>query len=115
MNEFDLSFAIHGRTVGPANPCYIVAEAGSNHNRDLGIARELIDVAADAGADAVKFQTYSGAKHSSKAPRFSSMADQRSPHEMIDAIALPREWQEELMLRAITQSFPLLITRIPQV
>ena len=38
----------------------MIAEAGSNHNRDLGIAKQLIDVAAEAGADAVKFQTYSG-------------------------------------------------------
>ena len=43
-----------------ARPCYVIAEAGANHNRDLGIARKLIDVAAEAGADAVKFQTYSG-------------------------------------------------------
>lgn len=101
MTSFDSSFEIQGRAVGPGNPCYIVAEAGSNHNRDLGIARELIDVAADAGADAVKFQTYTGANlYSSKTPRFSYMEDQHSPSEMIDAIALPREWQEELMSHA---------------
>jgi N-acetylneuraminate synthase len=35
---------------------FVVAEIGINHNGDLGIARQLIDVAADAGADAVKFQ-----------------------------------------------------------
>ena len=35
---------------------FIIAEIGINHNGDLGIAKELIDVAADAGADAVKFQ-----------------------------------------------------------
>ena len=46
--------------MGGGAPAYVIAEAGANHNRDLGIARELIDVAADAGADAVKFQTYSG-------------------------------------------------------
>ena len=34
----------------------VIAEIGINHNGDLGIAKELIDVAADAGADAVKFQ-----------------------------------------------------------
>lgn len=101
MTSFDPSFEIQGRRLGPGHPCYIVAEAGSNHNRDLGIARELIDVAADAGADAVKFQTYTGAGlYSSKAPRFSSMRDERSPRELIDAIALPRQWQEELMAHA---------------
>lgn len=98
MSSFDPIFEIHGRPVGPGHPCYVIAEAGSNHNRDLGIARELIDVAADAGADAVKFQTYTGADlYSSKAPRFSNMPDERSPSELIEAIALPREWQEELL------------------
>ena len=37
---------------------YIIAEAGVNHNGSLDLARQLIDVAADAGADAVKFQTF---------------------------------------------------------
>lgn len=101
MNSFDSSFEIHGRAVGPGSPCYIIAEAGANHNRDLGIARELIDVAADAGADAVKFQTYTGADlYSSKTPRFSYIKDDRPPRELINAIALPREWQEELMSHA---------------
>ena len=37
-------------------PIFIIAEVGINHNGDLGIAKELIDVAVDAGANAVKFQ-----------------------------------------------------------
>lgn len=46
------------RLVGPGHPCYLVAEIGINHNGDLGLAREMIDAAADCGADAVKFQNY---------------------------------------------------------
>lgn len=42
--------------VGDGAPCYIVGEIGINHNGDLGIARRLIDVAAIAGANAVKLQ-----------------------------------------------------------
>ncbi|NKB20019.1 MAG: N-acetylneuraminate synthase [Alphaproteobacteria bacterium] len=38
--------------------CFVIAEAGVNHNGNLDIARRLIDAAADAGADAVKFQTF---------------------------------------------------------
>jgi len=111
VNSFDPSFKIHGRTVGPGVPCYIVAEAGANHNRDLGIARELIDVATDAGADAVKFQTYTGANlYSSKTPRFSHMKDERSPRDLIDAIALPREWQEELMSHATSRGIQFFST-----
>lgn len=47
---------LHGRLVGPGQPCYIVAEIGINHNGDLEIAKQLIDVAKAAGCDAVKFQ-----------------------------------------------------------
>ena len=46
------------RAIGGGAPCYIIAEAGVNHNGDLAMAHRLIDVAADAGADAVKFQTF---------------------------------------------------------
>ena len=37
---------------------YVIAEAGVNHNGDVALARELVDVAAEAGADVVKFQTF---------------------------------------------------------
>src|SRR5258706_9492555 len=42
--------------VGDGYPCYIVAEIGINHNGDVDIARKLIDVALEAGCNAVKFQ-----------------------------------------------------------
>lgn len=44
--------------IGPGNPCVIIAEAGVNHNGDIKLAHKLIDVAAEAGADAVKFQSF---------------------------------------------------------
>lgn len=46
------------RPVGGGNPCFVVAEVGVNHNGDLGLARELIEASAEAGADAVKFQSF---------------------------------------------------------
>jgi len=49
---------IAGRKVGPGHPSFIIAEAGVNHNGDIGLAKQLIDAAVDAGADAVKFQTF---------------------------------------------------------
>ncbi len=48
------------------DPVYIIAEAGVNHNGDIDIAKKLIDVACDAGADAVKFQTFKSKKLVSK-------------------------------------------------
>jgi N,N'-diacetyllegionaminate synthase len=51
--------SVNGRKIGAGEPCYVLAEAGVNHNGDLGLAHKLVDTAADAGADAVKFQTFS--------------------------------------------------------
>jgi len=44
--------------IGQGHPCFVIAEAGINHNGDLSIASELVDAAAEAGADAIKFQTH---------------------------------------------------------
>ena len=69
--SFARSFEIAGRRVDPRAALRRRRGGRANHNRDLSIAKELIDVAADAGADAVKFQVYSGKKlYSSKTPRF---------------------------------------------
>ena len=46
------------RRIGAGYPCLIIAEAGVNHNGDIQLAKRLVDVAAEAGADAVKFQTF---------------------------------------------------------
>ncbi len=84
------------REVGSGHPCYVIAEAGANHNRDLDTARRLIDVAAEAGADAVKFQTYSGRTlYSTKTPRFDYLGElgAKPAHELLEDLALPREWQ----------------------
>jgi len=53
------AFAVSGRTIGSGEPVFVVAEAGVNHNGDAALARRLVDAAADCGADAVKFQTFS--------------------------------------------------------
>jgi N-acetylneuraminate synthase/N,N'-diacetyllegionaminate synthase len=50
--------ALAGRQIGPDFPCFVIAEAGVNHNGEVKLAHRLIDAAADAGVDAVKFQTF---------------------------------------------------------
>lgn len=46
------------RLIGAGQPCFVIAEAGVNHNGDVKLARRLVDAAAAAAADAVKFQTF---------------------------------------------------------
>jgi N-acetylneuraminate synthase/N,N'-diacetyllegionaminate synthase len=46
------------RLVGEGQPCFLAAEAGINHNGEMNLAHRLIDAAAEAGADAVKFQNF---------------------------------------------------------
>lgn len=51
-----MTVSIGSRVIGGGRPAYVIAEIGLNHNGDVDIAKRLIDVAAKAGADAVKFQ-----------------------------------------------------------
>ena len=53
---------INSRKISASEPAFVVAEAACNHMCDLGLARKMIDRAADAGVDAIKFQTYKAEK-----------------------------------------------------
>lgn len=64
-------FEIGGRRVGPGEPCYVIAEAGVNHNCDMALGRRLVDEAVAAGADAIKFQNYEASRIATRvAPRY---------------------------------------------
>lgn len=72
----------------------IIAEAGSNHNRNFDQAIALINVAKESGADIVKFQTYSSESlYSKNTPNF---ANYQNINKLIKDIELPREWQKDL-------------------
>ena len=101
MDLFKLAenFEIGTNKIGKGAPCYIIAEAGSNHNRDLKLAFQLIDVAVAASADAVKFQTFSAETIASDANIPLSRIDfagAKSLFELYRGLELPREWQREL-------------------
>jgi len=65
-------FKIANKKIGKQNPCFIIAEAGVNHNGQLDLAYKLVDIAKEAGVDAVKFQTY---KTKDLVTQTASMAD----------------------------------------
>jgi len=56
--KFNKRISIDGKYIVPGSKTFVIAEAGVNHGGDMNIAKKLIDLAADAGADAVKFQTF---------------------------------------------------------
>lgn len=60
LPNFPDRISIGGRSIGDCERCYVIAEAGSNHDRNLEQALALVDAAASAGCDAVKFQTFEG-------------------------------------------------------
>jgi N-acetylneuraminate synthase/N,N'-diacetyllegionaminate synthase len=87
---------IGDKIVGHDEPCFIIAEAGSNHNGKLEQAKKLIDVAVAAKADAVKFQIYKAESlYSRYTPEFSYLKGQ-NVYELIKDIETPREWLKEL-------------------
>jgi len=80
----------------------VIAEAGVNHNGDLKLAHQLIDVAADAGADLVKFQTFSADRLvtslASKADYQVETTDAgESQHAMLRRLELTRDMHEALI------------------
>jgi len=57
-----MEIKIKNRIINKKEPCFIIAEAGVNHNGDINLAKKLIDEAKKAGVDAVKFQTFQAEK-----------------------------------------------------
>lgn len=95
----------NGRRIGTGHPCYIIAEAGSNWRmgapkRDLAMARALIDVAKDAGCDAVKFQTYrSNTVYVANAGESDYLVEsgiKESINDIFDDLSMPYELLEKL-------------------
>jgi N-acetylneuraminate synthase len=88
---------IGNRPVGPDEPTFVIAEAGSNHNGDFELAKELIDVAAGAGADAVKFQTFRAEDmYIKESGEVEYLDDDRSIYDIIESMEMPYEWIPEL-------------------
>ena len=99
------AFAIAGRAIGPGQPPFVIAELSGNHNGRLERALALIDAAADAGADAVKLQTYTADTITldHDGPGFlieSGLWAGRTLHDLYSEAFTPFEWHEALFERA---------------
>jgi pseudaminic acid synthase len=107
---------IHGRAIGPGYPCFIIAEAASNHDRDLGKAKALIDAAVEAHADAVKFQVFSAetiaanTRHPIAILNDQFKAHGRTLQELYKNAELPREWTAILAAYARERQITFLST-----
>ncbi len=89
------------KLVGDGEPCFIIAEAGVNHNGDIERAKQLVDTALKANADAVKFQTFKTekmvTKYAEKAEYQSeTTAKDESQYEMIKRLELTDNEFKEL-------------------
>jgi N,N'-diacetyllegionaminate synthase len=83
------SITVAGRAIGPTAPCFIIAEAGVNHDGWLDRAHRLVSAAADAGADAVKFQMFSANR----------LATAEAPQAAYQEARVGRESQRDMLRR----------------
>lgn len=100
--KMEKEIRIGNKYIGVGHPCFIVAEMSGNHNMDFGRAKEIIKAAADAGADAVKLQTYTADTITldSKQPYFytetGGLWEGQTLYDLYKRAYTPWEWQPKL-------------------
>lgn len=95
------SFSIGERIVGPGQPVYVIAEVGSNHDGHLDRAIALVHAAADVGADAVKFQSFTAEGLSRRG---------EPSYAVLERLALPDDWHGRLRETALSRGIEFLST-----
>jgi len=102
-----MAFRIKDRAVGAGERPYLIAEMSGNHNQSLDRALALVDAAADAGADAIKLQTYTAETMTLnlRTPGFviddpKSLWNGRQLYELYDEAHTPWDWHAPIMKRA---------------
>lgn len=106
---------MHGRSIGDGHPCFIIAEAGVNHNGDLALAERLILEAKNVGADCVKFQTFVAKETvTALAPKanyqLSTTDSKETQLEMLERLQLRSEAYPTLFSKARGLGIPMLST-----
>jgi N,N'-diacetyllegionaminate synthase len=112
---FIRSVEISRKQIGDGHPCFVIAEAGVNHNGSLELARQLVDAAVEAGADAVKFQTFKAEELiSESAPKAdyqketTDAAEQQL--EMVRRLEMPEEMTRSVAEHAANRGIVFLST-----
>ncbi len=101
MSKRTAPFSINGRRIGPTHPPFIIAELSANHNGDINRAFAIMRAAKDAGADAIKLQTYSADTLTidHDGPGFiieSGLWKGRKLYDLYEEAGTPWEWHEPL-------------------
>ena len=106
-----MKITIGNSVIGAKNKCFVVAEAGSNHNGDLNIGFKLIDAAKACGCDAVKFQAFRAedlvSKKADKADYQKGKSSGSSQLEMLKALELSPADHQALIDHARSVKIPL--------
>ena len=107
---------IGNKIIGDNQPVFIVAEAGVNHNGNFKLAKKLIDVAAKANVDAIKFQTFDpdtlvtqSAATADYQAKDENKTD-KNQYDMLKRLMLPRAWHRELKQYAENKNLVFLST-----
>lgn len=99
--NFKKVIKVGSKSISSSSPVFVIAEAGVNHGGDINVAKQLIDIAAQAGADAVKFQAFKAEhlilKNVDKAPyQKETTGNTESQFEMLKQLEITREQNLEL-------------------
>lgn len=114
------SISIAGRAIGPGKPCYIIAEISGNHHQNYDEAEALVRTAHEAGADAVKLQTFTPdtiTMNSRKEPFMVAGPDNpdvwkgKSLYELYQTAYTPWDWQPKL--KAVADSIGITLFSAP--
>jgi len=109
--NFTDTFLVGGRAIGRTHSCFLIAEAGSNHDGKLDQALRLIDVAATCHADAVKFQLF---RAKNLYPRDAGQADylagRTDIYSLTQSMELPETWLPRLAQHSHEQGLLFLVT-----